>query len=127
MGYRWGYRPIVRDCYTRAGGPPGRVREVPVDAVVTAAVQSLPQMGIGGGLLLVVVLLLRRESSTEARHAAELARINAAHDAELTEMRTDIKQLRTEIDRLNEDLDTERSRRRRLEDELDTARRGGAT
>lgn len=98
-----------------------------MDAVVTAAVQSLPQMGIGGGLLLVVVLLLRRESSTEARHGAELARINAAHDAELTEMRTDVKQLRTEIDRLNEDLDTERARRRRLEDDLDVARRRGAT
>jgi Skp family chaperone for outer membrane proteins len=95
--------------------------------VLTAVVQSLPQMGVASGLMVVVVLLLRRESATEQRHAAELRRINEAHDAELTEMRADIKELREAQNQLNRDLDAERARRRQSEDELAQARRGGAT
>lgn len=98
-----------------------------MDAVLTAVMQSLPQVGVAGGLVVVMVLLLRRESSTEERHAAELTRINAAHDAELAEMRADIKELRAAQDRLNRDLDEERDRRRQIEDELAVARRGGVT
>jgi uncharacterized protein YlxW (UPF0749 family) len=98
-----------------------------LDAVLTAFVQSLPQMGIGGLILFVLVLLLRRESSTEERHSAEMTRVTAAHDAELTEMRADVKELRTDVDRLNRDLDAERALRRQVEDELAAARRGGAT
>lgn len=98
-----------------------------MDAVLAAVVQSLPQLGIGGGLVFVLVLLVRRESSTEQRHSAELARINAAHDAELAEVRADVKELRGEVDRLNSELDTERTKRRAIEDELAAARRGGAT
>jgi Skp family chaperone for outer membrane proteins len=98
-----------------------------LDAVLTAVVQSLPQAGVAGAALVVVVLLLRRESSTEERHTAELKRINDAHDAELAEMRADIKELRDSLDRVNAALDEERERRRGIEDELATARRGGAT
>lgn len=98
-----------------------------MDAVLTAVVQSLPQLGIGGGLLLVLLLLLRRESATEDRHAAELARINSAHDAELAEMRADVRELRADVDRLHHELDAERAKRREIEDELAAARRGGAT
>lgn len=98
-----------------------------MDAVLTAVLQSLPQLGVASGLVVVVVLLLRRESSTEERHAAELRRIGEAHDAELVEMRGDIKELREAQDRLHRDLDEERTRRRQIEDELAVARRGGAT
>lgn len=98
-----------------------------MDAVLTAVMQSLPQLGVAGGLVVVMVLLLRRESSTEERHAAELKRINEAHDAELAEMRADIKELRAAQDRLHRDLDDERARRRQIEDELAVARRGDAT
>jgi Skp family chaperone for outer membrane proteins len=98
-----------------------------LDVVLTAVVQSLPQVGVASGLIVFVVLLLRRESSTEERHGAELRRINEAHDAELTEMRADIKELREAQDKLNRDLDAERALRRQIEDELAVARRGGAT
>lgn len=98
-----------------------------MDAVLTAVVQSLPQVGVASGLLFVVVLLLRRESATEERHTAELRRINDAHDAELAEMRADIKELREKQDQLNAALDEERARRRQIEDELAAARRGGVT
>lgn len=107
-----------------------------MDAVLTAVVQTLPELGIGGGLLLVVTLLLRREATTENRHAAEitrmasiyaaeLERVNAAHDAELAEVRADVKELREVVDRLNQHLDDERAKRRTIEDELATERRGG--
>lgn len=95
-----------------------------MDVVLTAVIQSLPQVGIGSGLIVVLVLLLRRESSTEQRHTAELARINTAHDAELSEMRAEMTELRNSVRKLNSDLDTERSRRREIEDELADARRG---
>jgi Skp family chaperone for outer membrane proteins len=98
-----------------------------LDAVLTAVVQSLPQTGVAGVLLFVAVLLLRREASTEDRHAAELKRINEAHDAELAEMRADIKELREAQDKLNRVLDEERKLRRQIEDELAAARRGGTT
>jgi Skp family chaperone for outer membrane proteins len=98
-----------------------------LDAVLTAVFQSLPQFGVAGGLLVVVVLLLRRESSTEQRHTAELKRINELHDAELTEMRADIKDLREQVDRVHHALDEERALRRQIEDQLAAARRGGAT
>jgi Skp family chaperone for outer membrane proteins len=98
-----------------------------LDAVLTAVMQSLPQVGVASGLVVVMVLLLRRESSTEERHAAELRRINDLHDAELIEMRADIKELRESLDGVNRALDEERARRRQIEDELAVARRGGAT
>lgn len=98
-----------------------------MDAVLTAVMQSLPQVGVASGLVVVMVLLLRRESSTEERHAAELKRINEAHDAELSEMRADIKDLRDSLDGVNRALDEERARRRQIEDELAVARRGGVT
>lgn len=81
-----------------------------MDAVLTALGQKVPELGVTGALVFVLVLLLRRESSTEDRHAAELARVNAAHDAELKELQADI--------------DRERTARRAAEDELGRLRRG---
>lgn len=98
-----------------------------MDAVLTAVMQSLPQVGVASGLVVVMVLLLRRESSTEERHTAELKRINDLHDAELAEMRADIKELRELLDGVNRALDEERGRRRQIEDDLAVARRGGVT
>lgn len=74
-----------------------------MDAVLLALGQKIPELGVTGALVFVLVLLLRRESATEERHAAELKRINAAHDAELEELRTDVER--------------ERAARRRIEDE----------
>lgn len=83
-----------------------------MDAVLTAALQSLPPLGIMGGLGWLVVVLFRRESSTEERHTAELNRVNAAHDAELAELRADITR--------------ERIARREAQQELDDIRKGTA-
>lgn len=74
-----------------------------MDAVLLALGQKIPELGVTGALVFVLVLLLRREAATEERHAAELKRINAAHDAELEELRTDVER--------------ERAARRRAEDE----------
>lgn len=74
-----------------------------MDAVLVALGQKIPELGVTGALVFVLVLLLRREAATEERHAAELKRVNAAHDAELEELRTDVER--------------ERAARRRAEDE----------
>jgi hypothetical protein len=81
-----------------------------LDAVLVALGQKIPELGVTGALVFVLVLLLRRESSTEERHAAELKRVNSAHDAELKELQLDI--------------DRERTARRSVEDELDRLRKG---
>lgn len=80
-----------------------------MDAVLVALGQKVPELGVTGALVFVLVLLLRRESSTEERHAAELSRINASHDAEIKELQIDI--------------DRERIARRAAEDEIDRLRR----
>lgn len=89
-----------------------------MDAVLTAVLQSVPQLGLGGGAVVLIVLLLRREASTEERHTAELARINSAHDDELRELRDDIKALRKQVDDLQATIDLERDQRRAAEDKL---------
>lgn len=87
-----------------------------MDAVLTAITQSAPQLGISGVLITVIVLLVRREASAETRHSAELERITKAHDAELAELRDDIKALRRQIDDLHTAVDLEREQRRAAED-----------
>jgi Skp family chaperone for outer membrane proteins len=97
-----------------------------VDAVITSLISAAP-LGVGGSLLVLIALLLRREAQDRsdyrtqvaelaARHAAELTRITAAHDAELAELREEIKGLRKQVDDLNTKLDAERDRRRAAED-----------
>jgi Skp family chaperone for outer membrane proteins len=87
-----------------------------VDAVLTAITQSAPQLGISGVLITVIVLLVRREAGAETRHSAELDRITKAHDAELAELRGEMKGLRKQIEDLNTALDLEREQRRTAED-----------
>lgn len=111
-----------------------------MDAIVTAVVGAAPQLGVAGVLLVVLTLVLRREGqdrvdyreqlrSINDRHSSEITRINAAHDAELIELRNDIKDLRRQLDEMNETLDLERGRRRAAEDsalqQIDLLRRGG--
>lgn len=80
-----------------------------MDAVLVALGQKVPELGVTGALVFVLVLLLRREAATEERHAAELKRIAAAHDAELEELRKDVER--------------ERAARRQAEDDLSRQRR----
>lgn len=79
-----------------------------MDIVVQSLLGALPSLGIYGGFAWVLVLLLRREGSAEERHGRELDRQQAAHDAELAELREDIRR--------------EREARRAVEDENDRLR-----
>lgn len=104
-------------------------------------------VGAGGpyaGLGLVIVILFRMWAKAEARaeaadkrtddvrkalqeaHAVEISRISAAHDDEIGELRRDIAELRTEVDKLNQKWDLERTMRREAEDRLASERRKGA-
>jgi len=74
----------------------------------SAAIQSLPQLGIMSGFGYILILLLRREASSEARHARELDRMAKQHDMELAER--------------DRDVDRERAARRRVEKEIDQLR-----
>ena len=98
-----------------------------MDAIVTAALGSAPQL-VGGGVLFAILVVILRWHSQEradyrtdttaltARHQAELARLNADHDAELAELRKDLAELRAQLDELNKKYDEERARRRAAED-----------
>lgn len=100
-----------------------------MDAVLTTLIGAAPQLGVGGILLTLLALLMRRESQDRAdyrtqiaelssRHADELRRINESHDAELAELRVEIKGLRVQLDEVNRKLDEERGLRRAAEDSM---------
>lgn len=100
-----------------------------MDAVITTLIGAAPQLGVGGILLTLLALLMRRESQDRAdhrteiaelatRHSTELKRIHESHDAELADLRADIKALREKRDTLNQRLDDERTRRRAAEDSM---------
>ncbi|SDZ51082.1 hypothetical protein SAMN05216215_10873 [Saccharopolyspora shandongensis] len=108
-----------------------------MEAITGALFQSLPQFGSAGALLALLAFVMRHAASdrgdyraalgdAETRHAAELARIAEAHDAELRELRDDVAALRKQLDELHLALDVERSERRRAEDQAaELARRAG--
>ncbi|MER7014571.1 hypothetical protein ABT324_24365 [Saccharopolyspora sp. NPDC000359] len=103
-----------------------------IGALVTAAG---PQAGVGGVLVVLLVWVMRNAASdrgdyrtaladAEQRHAAELARVNAARDDEVAELRDQIDELRARVDLLAAQLDDERRRRWEAEDAAAKARRG---
>ncbi|MEV5543126.1 hypothetical protein AB0L13_40525 [Saccharopolyspora shandongensis] len=106
-----------------------------MDAAITAAMQSWPQLGGAGALLALLLYVMRHASSdrgdyraaldaAETRHAAELTRIAEAHDAELRELRDDVAALRKQLDELHLALDVEREERRKAEDRAAELARG---
>lgn len=90
---------------------------------IDAVLGALPQAGAGGVFLFMLFLMFKRESSAQERFTVEYDRINAAHDAELAELREQIVALRTQIEELQLKLDLEREERRRAEDAAAEARR----
>lgn len=93
-----------------------------MDAVLTAVLQAAPELSVAVVLLVFVWILLRREArldrahrdalDAQARlHAAELKRVNQAHDAELTELTGKIRDLRRDLDALDRQLSAERAAR----------------
>lgn len=87
-----------------------------MDTFLPALISALPQLGGAGVILVVLVLLLRSSATDRADYRAELKRLNGDHDAELAELRGDIKELRKQVDDLHAALDLERQARRRAED-----------
>lgn len=76
----------------------------------------------GAGILLVIIAILVRLWLTgEKRHSVEITRVNAAHDAELEELRKDIAEFRERLDDLNRRLDEERELRRKAQDDAAAA------
>ena len=100
-----------------------------MDAVLTTLIGALPQLGAGGGVIVFFWLLIRwtgqdrtdyraQLAEQATRHKDELQRINGDHDAELAQLRTEIKDLRGQLDEVNRKLDEERARRRAAEDQM---------
>lgn len=98
-----------------------------MDGVITSLVGAAPQLGVAGVLLVLLGIVIRWGSQERTdnraqitdlatRHATELARINADHDAELGELRKEIAGLRAQLEEVNRKLDAERDRRRAAED-----------
>ncbi|RKT85594.1 hypothetical protein SAMN05421805_1185 [Saccharopolyspora antimicrobica] len=94
-----------------------------------------PQAGVGGVLVALLVWVMRTAATdrgdyrtaladAEQRHAAELARVGAARDDEVAELRDQIDELRARVDQLATQLDDERRRRWAAEDAAANARRG---
>lgn len=110
-----------------------------MDALLSALVSKLPELGIAG-LALMLLLTSWRNATTdrgdyraalraaEDRHAAEIARINREHDAEIAEITAAKAELRQRIAELNAAVESERAARWAAEDRAAraTRRRGDA-
>lgn len=108
-----------------------------MDALLSALVSKLPELGIAGLALVLLFTSWRNATSdrgdyrdalraAQDRHAAELERINREHDAELAEIRATKADLRKRIEDLNAAVDLEREARRAAEDRASEAvRRSG--
>lgn len=105
-----------------------------MDAVLSALVTKLPELGIAGLALWLLLAAWRNAASdradyrdalkaAEERHAAELARVNREHDDELAEVDKVKDTLRRRVDDLNTMVDLEREARRQAEDRAAEARR----
>lgn len=84
---------------------------------------ALGQLGpIGLALIILVIMwFLNRQSTATYKeqleaYKAEIARLNAAHDEELMELRTEIGKLRTELKEHREEMEMERLARREAEE-----------
>lgn len=107
-----------------------------MDAILSALVTKLPELGIAG-LALWLLLAAWRNAATdrgdyrdalraaEDRHAVELARVNREHDEEIAELHKTKDGLRRRIEDLNATVDLERETRRKAEDKAAEALRRG--
>ena len=93
---------------------------------------ALGQLGpIGIALIVLVVMwFLNRQTSTLYKkqlksYADEIDRLNASHDEELTELKTEIKALREDIRAVRAEMEIERTARRRAEEEAHQLKMGG--
>jgi TolA-binding protein len=98
-----------------------------VESLLPALLEAAPQLAAAVLLLLILGVVLKASAQDRADyreqlkaaatlHAEEVKRINSDHDAELAELRSDIKELREKVDDLQSELDLEREARRKAED-----------
>lgn len=98
-----------------------------MDAILSALLTKLPELGIAGLALWLLLAAWRNATSDrgdyrdalkagEERHATELARVNREHDAEILELHQIKDVLRKRIEDLNASVDLEREARRKAED-----------
>lgn len=80
-----------------------------MDALISATLGSLPQLGGAGLLVFLVLLILRREGQ-------ELAREREAHRRELDERDEEIEALRARLAEAQAEIDEQRRMRRLAED-----------
>lgn len=101
--------------------------------IFTAILGALPTLGPIGLVLLILAYVGWQWMSSDSRykgelerlrnaHDRELERINVAHDEELKELRSDILELRRDLDSMRIQLDTETDLRRKAEEEAHRAR-----
>jgi hypothetical protein len=100
---------------------------------VEGLIGALGQLGPIGLALIILVIMwaLNRQSSKTYReqldaYKLEIARLNAAHDEELAELRTEMRSLRDDIKVLRAELEAERFARRAAEELAHTLRMGGS-
>lgn len=93
---------------------------------------ALGQLGpIGIALIVLVVMwFLNRQTAAQYKdrlqsYADEINRLNAAHDEELGELKTEIKALREDIRIVRSEMETERTARRDAEEEAHRLKMGG--
>jgi hypothetical protein len=109
-----------------------------LDAVLSALVTKLPELGLSGLALWLLLAAWRNATSdrrdyrdslksAEERHSAELARVNREHDAEVEQLNRANAALRRQVEELHTTVDLEREARRNAEDKASEARRGGAS
>lgn len=110
-----------------------------MDALLSALVAKLPELGIAGLALMLLLTSWRNATAdrgdyrtalraAEDRHAAEIARINREHDAEVAELNAAKAELRLRLAEVNTALDREIEARRAAEGRAAkvTRRRGDA-
>lgn len=89
---------------------------------VNAILGALPSLGPTGVVLVILIVVGRLWLVSDRRSAAEIKRLNDAHDEELNELRNELKSVREEMKALREELEAEREARREAQEEAFRAR-----
>ncbi len=95
-------------------------------AVTAELIDRLPIAGGAFVLIVIIGVVTRLWLGSESRHRAELERIGAAHVAEITTLKDEIKGLRVEVREVRAELDEERKLRWRAQDVAAQRRRKGS-
>jgi hypothetical protein len=96
-----------------------------MEAITADLIDRLPIAGGAVVLIAIIGVVTRLWLGSEARHLAELRRINDAHEDEITTLKAEIRGLRDEVRGVRAELDEERRLRWRAQDVAAERRRRG--